>query len=106
MTGINEDDTGISSGSAVMTPMPTIVSRAFPLIFTVKNANIPGSIRVYNIRGQLVKNLRSPAGSASGDTRVAWFLNDESGKTVPSGIYFIRHENGKTCEAHKLIIAD
>jgi len=47
------------------------------------------SINIYNLKGQLVKSL-TPSSMALGEHNIVWNSDDEKGKTVGNGIYFIR----------------
>lgn len=55
-------------------------------------SSVTGSIRltVYDLSGRLVKTLKTT------ERNVTWLGDDESGKKLPTGIYFIRAENTVT----------
>lgn len=58
-------------------------------------------LAIYNIKGQLVKNLYS--GNTSKHT-VMWNGKDEAGNELENGVYFYKMDvNGKTEESKKLI---
>ncbi|MCK4357961.1 MAG: agmatine deiminase family protein [Candidatus Cloacimonetes bacterium] len=60
-------------------------------------------IKIYNIKGQLVKNfeLRTPN---SEFTKVVWDGKDENGKEVPNGIYFCRLSSGDKLAVKKMLL--
>ena len=46
-------------------------------------------IKVYNENGQIVKTIEDGAFQSSGDYEVTWDGNDDDGKQVSTGVYFI-----------------
>jgi len=50
----------------------------------------PASLAIYNLKGQLVKELLSSAPMESGSHSIIWNGLDDSGRAVSSGIYFCR----------------
>ncbi len=65
----------------------------------------PGSTRVkiYNINGQLVRDLLNDH-LAAGEHRVSWNAQNDGGQSVASGIYFCRLEHGGTAKATKMLL--
>jgi flagellar hook assembly protein FlgD len=60
-------------------------------------------LSVYNVKGQLVKTLLNST-IAAGSNSVDWNGDDNSGKSVTSGIYFYKlTANGKT-ETKKMML--
>jgi|GEM_PF-6025446 len=60
-------------------------------------------LNVYNIRGQRVRTLVNEAMSA-GDHSVVWRGDDDHGRTVASGIYFLRMQAGSRGYVHKALL--
>jgi hypothetical protein len=54
-----------------------------------KDAGKPISLRIYNIAGELVKNLVNTTGTP-GYHKVIWNVRDENGNVIPPGCYFYR----------------
>jgi len=102
MTGISEEQVGFRTGAKSIIHGPTIINRATPLVITIDDPGASGTLRIYNINGQMVKDLGFQAGNAP----IMWSLVDESSKHVPAGVYFVRYENGKVAVDHKLVIID
>jgi flagellar hook assembly protein FlgD len=48
-------------------------------------------LKIYDVSGRLVKNLYR--GIVNSNHTLTWKGNDENGRTVAQGIYFIRFEN-------------
>ncbi len=62
------------------------------------------AIKVYNLRGQLVKTLVNDRMEA-GEHEVVWSGRDDSGKNVSSGVYFLRMQtSGKTISRKLMLI--
>ena len=82
--------TGIEGNLPVVTELTGNYPNPFNPITNIKfslKADSKVSLRIYNIRGQIVKTLvhdNIPAGHHS----VVWNGTDESGKSVTSGVYF------------------
>jgi len=101
-----EEDIDLSSqGGAtvimnnVMNPMQgDLVTTAYGLSET---ENV--SIKVYNVKGELVKVLVDETGSA-GRYTVEWDGRDESGNTVSSGLYLVRVLIGTEVKETKKVI--
>jgi len=102
MTGISEGETGYRTAANHIIIGPTIINRALPLVITINDPGASGTLRIYNIHGQMVKDLGSRAGNAT----VTWSLNDGSGYPMPAGIYFVRYESGTTAATRKFVIAE
>ncbi len=60
------------------------------------------SLKIYSVTGQLVRMIKEA--KSSGDFSFIWDGRDERGKTVPSGIYFVRVEFDGRAESDKIIL--
>jgi len=70
--------------------------------FNLKNdANI--SLDIYNIKGQLVKNLESGF-KPTGSYKSVWDGKDRNGNICASGVYLYRLKTGDTCITHKMMM--
>lgn len=99
------DQTGIKEGTAhglLPNAFPTVVNRASPLIVALGNAAGEKTLRIYDIRGRLVKTIQA----ADGSTRAIWTFGDESGKRIPAGVYLVGYGTGRAMAMRKLIIAE
>jgi len=61
------------------------------------------SLRVYNMRGQVIRTLVS-ANLASGAHQSVWNGLDDSGHPCAAGVYLLRLESGNTQSAKKLLL--
>lgn len=64
----------------------------------------PLSLRIYNLKGQLVRNLFSGA-QQKGSHSLIWNGKDDSGSSVGSGIYFYRLESTGFSQTKKMLLA-
>jgi flagellar hook assembly protein FlgD len=73
--------------------------------FTVRGGNSPlfASVRIYNIRGQLVKILVEEE-KPPGDHEVIWNGTNDEGEGVASGIYFYRLEIEEQTFTRKMLL--
>ncbi len=65
------------------------------ITFSFKNKNFCefSKIRIYNVKGQLVRALRFDASSPLHSIKVSWDGKDEYGNDVKSGVYFYKIDN-------------
>ncbi|MFQ5640478.1 MAG: SBBP repeat-containing protein [bacterium] len=60
------------------------------------------NVSIYNVRGQMVKNLIASQ-FVPGQYSVTWNGRDESGKLVSSGLYFYRIQAGSQVQSRKML---
>ncbi len=60
------------------------------------------TLRIYNIAGQMVRELLHEQQRAAGEHTVLWDGRDGSGRATASGIYFMRFESGSHVKVSKL----
>ncbi len=72
--------------------------------FSVKDANRPASLIIYNSRGQKVKGLFKgiPLGN---QVSIVWDGRDEQGREVSSGVYLYRLQTEDYSETRKMLLA-
>lgn len=76
--------------NAVLIISPTLFCQALSIRFqtqTEKEVNI----KVYDVSGRLVKNIYK--GKIKGNCTLNWHGDDENGRAVSDGVYFIRFED-------------
>jgi len=61
------------------------------------------SLTIYNVVGQAIKELVSD-NRAAGSYTVLWDGTDESGKSVPAGIYFYKIRAGDFIDCKKMLL--
>jgi len=88
---------------------PLLIKSAYPNPFTSSTTLVwqqksrePVEISVYNLKGQLVKKLPClPAGK--GEHSLIWNGDDNLGKRVAAGIYFLKLQSGKAVQTRKVV---
>ncbi|MBA7543363.1 hypothetical protein ES705_35694 [subsurface metagenome] len=61
-------------------------------------------LKIYDISGKLVKDFSLPTAYSIVPTVVPWYGTDESGKLLPSGVYFIQAKGGDLNLTKKVIL--
>ncbi len=67
-----------------------------------KNISAPLEVKIYNLKGQLVKTLYK--GIADSKNNISWDGTDYKDKQTASGIYLIKANQGNTIETRKILI--
>jgi hypothetical protein len=70
--------------------------------FSMKDNGI-ASLRIYNLHGQLIRELLHKQGAA-GEHILTWDGRDERGVAAASGVYFIRFEVGNEVKIGKIML--
>lgn len=103
-------DYSLASDDDVL-PVCTLDANNYPNPFnpeTTISYSVPAaghtSLKVYNLKGQLVRELVNEAREA-GQHTVVWNGKDASGKTVSSGIYFYSLTSGGKTVTRKMLLA-
>jgi hypothetical protein len=110
-TAFDLDISNLTNTSDVVIPRSEVMlSQNFPNPFnptTTIQFNLPTagdvSLNVYNVRGQLVKNL-SNGHYTSGNHTVVWNGTDNNNRSVASGIYFYRLEANNNVETKRMVL--
>ena len=98
--GVSVDNDPIVMNSITNSPNPFAHSTTFN--FSLKKATHV-SVDVYNIKGQLVKNLSNEYMIADIHS-VTWNGTDNSGTEVPTGVYFTRIVTDNVENIHKVMV--
>jgi len=80
---------------------PNPFKNSVQIIWEQKNPE-PVQLNVYNLKGQLVKQIFSGT-KGSGEQSIAWDGADSQNNKVGSGIYFLRLQSGNKVQTRKLI---
>lgn len=82
--------------------LPNPFNPSTEIKFNISRAGT-GSLRVYNVRGELVRTLQSGK-FAAGPGSVVWDGRANSGKAVGSGVYFYRLEIGGEALTKRMVL--
>ncbi|MFO7660151.1 MAG: Ser-Thr-rich GPI-anchored membrane family protein [Candidatus Cloacimonadaceae bacterium] len=81
-----------------------VIKEAGKISFNIESESAePVSVKIYNLKGQVVKNLVS-AELISGSKTITWNGLNDSGRKVQNGIYFVKLESGKDIVTRKFIL--
>jgi flagellar hook assembly protein FlgD len=61
------------------------------------------TLKIYNVMGQVVRNLKIPAGQQSGEMAITWNGMNDQGEGIASGTYFFVMETPARRHALKLL---
>ncbi|MCK9609730.1 MAG: M20/M25/M40 family metallo-hydrolase [Candidatus Cloacimonas sp.] len=81
---------------------PNPFSASTQINILCKNNNAPLEVKIYNLKGQLVKTLFQAIPNEK--NTLYWEGNDNAGKKVSSGIYFIKAQQGKNIQTRKILL--
>ncbi len=101
---VDNDDNDVSRFSnSVIGNYPNPFNPETKIEFSVKNDNTPVEVKVYNIKGELVKTIEKDVYS-SGQHSVTWYGKDSKNKSAASGVYFYKTVIGKEKFINKMIL--
>lgn len=72
--------------------------------FSIEDPAADTSLKVYNLKGQLVRTLID-AQLAAGDHQQSWDGRDDAGNSVSSGVYLYRLQNGNSITMKKMVLS-
>ena len=78
-------------------------SNSIQISFTLPKASF-ADVKIYNIRGELVKKLYSGIANEMIENRVTWDGRDENGRLLSPGIYFYQLKSDCYNEVKKIVI--
>jgi len=90
-----DDETQIRKPVLLAYPNPGIDH----LTFKIEQLQKPAQIGIYNLKGQLVRQL-----NVQKDGDLCWNASDETGRKVASGVYFIQLKSGNSVVNKKVLI--
>ncbi len=100
----------VSNPSNTVTPVAQMLLQNYPNPFnpeTTITFNLPtagnANLAIYNVKGQLVKNLANSQMNA-GSHKLTWNGTDNNGRNVTSGIYFYKLSHNGTTETRKMML--
>jgi len=102
VTGIASGDDDLPSSFALAQNYPNPFNPETTIQYRVAQAS-KVEIKVYNLMGQLVKTLVDKQ-QASGNYSIQWTGDNDAGRAVSSGVYFLKMKAGKFAEIRKMAL--
>lgn len=93
---------GVPEGYALSQNHPNPFNSSTTISYSLLEAG-PVTLKIYNVRGQLVKTLVDETQS-EGEYAVSWDGCDQEGRLVTSGIYFYSLKAGHWSQAKKMVL--
>jgi len=97
--------TGVGEETAI--PAASLIRSVYPNPFSTRLSILPAerlsslSLKVYNLKGELVRTLDGSAAVRS--SQLDWDGRNSAGAPLPAGIYFLRAESGTRTEIHRIV---
>lgn len=89
--------------TALYAPYPNPSSRGATIRFSLAKEG-PADLELYNVAGQRVRRLASGS-FAAGERSLVWNGQDETGRQVAAGVYFVRLVTAEAVMSRKLFVA-
>lgn len=101
-TSAVENEVFAATGRLRVFPSPAQIGAGCRIQATSARAE-QGKLLVFDVRGRTVRLLRGQA-DGEGAALVAWDGRDQQGRNVPSGVYFLKWDDGRVQAAGKVVI--
>ena len=98
--GNDDPSTNVPANNILVKNYPNPFNPQTTISFTLKN-NTDVSVDIYNIKGQIVRNLIKKSMKA-GEHNIVWNGKNDNNKIQASGIYFVRVNSGNESTIHKM----
>jgi len=69
------------------------------------NSNANAELRIFDATGRMVRNL-DLSSVVSEQSSISWYGDDNAGRKLPAGVYFIQFDTGSHTEAQKVILIE
>ena len=103
--GVEEDTTPIArSGFEILRVYPNPSRDRVNIQYGIVHGAKSIDIRIYDISGRLIKKFSQLTNNQSPVNQIMWQGIDNSGKKVPSGVYFLKFEAGDYKATKKLLL--
>ncbi len=101
----NDPQTAPSAATALIGNYPNPFNPETTFSFSISDADSkqPVSLKIYNIKGQLVKTIANEK-MAAGEHNLTWRGTSDTGTSVASGIYFYRLSTASKSHIRKMLL--
>jgi PKD repeat protein len=102
-TGIDNDPMIVLSSNKVSTfPNPFNPQTSIALSITEADKTLPVSVKIYNLKGQLVKTIVD--NEVVTNTAFVWNGTDNNGNNTSTGMYFIKMDTASSSVSNKVLL--
>jgi len=102
--GTDEELPDVPTTFSLNQNFPNPFAHSTTISFTLPAGNHNATINIYNLKGQLVRELIPVAPSSNLPVSVTWDGKDEKGNRVSPGIYFYKMDTGNYSQTKKMIL--
>ncbi len=106
--GVEETHSDMNTPALSVYPNPfrnhLVINLQIPVDKVISSQYPVASIKIYDAAGRLVRNLLPTTNSLLSTNTLIWTGDDELGRKVPDGVYFIRLESDNTKITEKAIL--
>jgi hypothetical protein len=100
----NDESLLPNSGFCLRQNYPNPFNPVTTIHFNIEDPAAVTSLKVYNLKGQLVRTLID-AQLTAGDHQQSWDGQDDAGNSVSSGVYLYRLQNGNSITMKKMVLS-
>jgi hypothetical protein len=104
MTGINELENPEELKAISLNVSPTLFSKQTTIYFSIGQSAKSIELKIYDATGRLVKSFNPGSSIQNQESALVWNGNDNAGRKLPSGIYFITLQNGDSKFVEKAVL--
>ena len=99
----NNSDTSVVQVSSILASYPNPFNPEITINYFNSKADASSSLKIYNIKGQLVKNI-SNLNRSKGVQSVVWNGNDNGNNQVATGTYFVVLKSSGVTSTNKILL--
>ncbi len=92
--GVNEEDLGITQETALMQIQPTVSNSHVTIFYSHENTYPGATLTIYNATGNLIRTFTTNHTLSPTSSEIVWHGDDNHGRKVPTGVYFVQLKSG------------
>ncbi len=107
VVGVEEGIVGLEAGKSGMVLGLNPFKGRLDIRYRIQDAGLGSQevgIRVYDVSGRVVKTFNLVSGDRNQVSSVVWFGDDDLGRRLPAGVYFVKLEAGDYRQVEKAVL--
>jgi len=104
ISGVEDDQELARRLPLHLAAVPNPFNPSTELRFSMAQAG-PASVRVYDVKGRLIRILADGVSFAAGEQTLSWDGRNDAGRSVASGVYLVRLESGAGQATRQVVLA-